>query len=99
MLIVLQTKQVRIGLLVLAGIFGLSAGYFAAQLSGLLLLPPTSNKALGQMAGSNRDARPTRVDTALILQKNIFDPAARGQGSEVQAEPVAAPAKGEIAVG
>lgn len=90
-MIVLQTKQVRILLLILICICGLSAGYFAAQLSGFLLQPPTGKSAPDQAVSATRAARPANVDTAMILEKNIFDPASRGQSKEVPAQQTSEP--------
>ena len=84
-MLVLQAKHVRILLLVLIGLTGLSAGYFCAQLSGFFLQPP-AGKTTPETAVRATAASPARVNTTTILEKNIFDPAARGKANK-SAEP------------
>lgn len=81
-MLVLQPKQVKIFLLVIIGLCGLSAGFFTAQLTGFLLRPPTSTAVGGLSLTSAQSPRPKEVDTDLIVKKNIFDPQSRGQTGE-----------------
>ena len=90
-MIVLQTKQVRITLLILVGLCALSAGYFSAQLAGFLLQPPAETTTAGVTGPIDRNTTPATVDTALILRKNIFNPEARGGTGEIPRPQSAAP--------
>ncbi|PLX97805.1 MAG: hypothetical protein C0623_14525 [Desulfuromonas sp.] len=81
-MLALQPKQVKIFVLASICICGLSIGYFCAQLAGVLLQP---EEASGPAAGNTDRAgtpRTVAVDTGLILDRNIFDPAMRGQEQE-----------------
>jgi len=98
-MLTLQPKQVKILLFTSICLCGLSAGYFTAQLTGYLLQPPPSTMTAG---GQDRAAspRPATVDVGLILNRNIFNPAARGQTAKPlpsdSPEPVAAGTGGDL---
>ena len=98
-MLTLQPKQVKILLFASICLCGLSAGYFTAQLSGYLLQPPPSIVAEG---GQDHAAspRPATVDVGLILNRNIFNPAARGQTAKPirpdTAEPVATGTRSDL---
>ncbi len=81
-MLVLNHKQVKSFLLASICICGLSAGYFAAQLTGYLLQPPADAGTASRSAERDNIATTKAVDTATILQKNIFDPNSRGQSPE-----------------
>lgn len=98
-MLTLQPKQVKILLFTTICLCGLSAGYFAAQLTGYLLQPPPSQSAVDGRSRAMAP-RPTAVDIGLILNRNIFNPAARGQTAKPirpdQAETAATEVRGDL---
>jgi len=98
-MLTLQPKQVKFLLFTSICLCGLSAGYFTAQLTGYLLQPPPSTMTA---SGQDRAAspRPAVVDVGLILNRNIFNPAARGQTAKSPRpdapEPVATGTGGDL---
>ena len=80
-MLTLQPKQVKVFLLFSICICGLSAGFFAAQLAGFFIRPPATLMA-DKNVSKRQAPRPSGVDTGLILNNNIFDPASRGKTAE-----------------
>lgn len=82
-MLMVNSRQIR-GLLMLAiALFGLAAGYCAAQFSGWLLMPADGDYD----SSPARTARPVDADSfdvEVILRGNIFDPSARGRGEQKQ---------------
>ena len=99
-MLVLQPRQVKIFLLATICICGLSLGYLAAQISGLLIQPPVAATTPDTTAAAKAATRPTAVDSGLIVEKNIFDPASRGIAAAPEQpdrpEPVRAVAGGNL---
>lgn len=99
-MLVLNQKQVKSFLLASICICGLSAGYFTAQLTGYFLQPPADAGAGDRVNQQDKTAAARSVDTAAILQNNIFDPSSRGQAPEpavrVTREPTATKARSNL---
>ena len=81
-MLTLQAKEVKILLMISVCICGLSIGYFTAQLAGHLLQPPSDSGTSGRQSQQDRSATAKAVDTAIILNNNVFDPSSRGKTTE-----------------
>jgi general secretion pathway protein C len=80
-MLTVNTKQIRGILLLAIALFGLAAGYCVAQLSGWLL-STVDDGLLPVATAPLRAATINTADVAVILDGNIFDPAARGATSK-----------------
>jgi general secretion pathway protein C len=82
-MLTVNTKQIRGILMLSTALFGLAAGYCAAQFSGWLLASADSDSR-SMVASPSRTAVTGSVDIGEILTGNIFDPAARGSSAAKQ---------------
>lgn len=85
-MLVLNANHIKMVLLALICIFALTAGFFVAQLTGFLIQPPPDDSSVSPRAITDRAVPQASLDTESIIQRNIFDPTARGRDPEPEVE-------------